>query len=49
MLEWSLVFTPDAQDDFVGLDSKVRLRINDKLEWLKNNFNKITPAPLHGE
>ena len=49
MARWSLVFTPDAQNDFGRLDNDVRLRISDKLEWLQNNFDKITPAPLGGE
>jgi len=49
MTEWSLSFTKEADNDFARLNKETQLRIRDKLEWLRTNFNKITPAPLGGE
>lgn len=49
MLKWKLSFTPEAEDDLAKLDKEIRKRIIKKLDWLENNFEKITPLPLGGE
>lgn len=49
MANWNLVFTPEAADDFKKLDTKIKTRISNKLEWLQINFNNITPSTLSSE
>lgn len=49
MAEWSLIFTDDAEDDFNKLDKRIRLRVAERLNWLKTNFQDITPLALGGE
>ncbi len=48
MAEWRLFFTNEATEDFRELDDATRVRVGDKLEWLRGNFNNITPASLGG-
>jgi mRNA interferase RelE/StbE len=44
-LEWM----PEARDDLGGLDKPIAQRILNKLRWLAENFDVITPEPLTGE
>jgi mRNA interferase RelE/StbE len=44
-LEWM----PEARDELTSLDKSVAQRILDKLRWLAEHFDAITPEPLTGE
>jgi mRNA interferase RelE/StbE len=44
-IEW----TEDAVKDLAKLDKPVAQRILKKINWLPDNFEKITPEPLIGE
>ncbi|MEK7802812.1 MAG: type II toxin-antitoxin system mRNA interferase toxin, RelE/StbE family, partial [Deltaproteobacteria bacterium] len=44
-IEW----TKDALDDLQRLDKPVGRRILNKITWLSQHFNNITPEPLSGE
>lgn len=43
-IEW----TKDALDDLQRLDKPVGRRILNKITWLSQHFNNITPEPLSG-
>ena len=43
-IEW----TEDAVKDLEKLDKTVAQRILRKIDWLYNNFEKVTPEPLTG-
>ena len=49
MASWSLKFSPGANKDLSKLDSEIRLRVIEKLEWLSWNFDSILPQVLHAE
>ena len=44
---YRVIILPRAIDDLAGLDKAVSQRITDKLTWLSENIEDITPAPLH--
>ena len=44
-LEWR----PEARDDLASLDKPIAQRILNKLRWLTENFDTLTPEPLTGE
>lgn len=44
-LEWM----PEAVEDLAGLDRPIAQRIFDKMHWLAENFERVTPEPLRGE
>ncbi|HEY75784.1 MAG TPA: type II toxin-antitoxin system RelE/ParE family toxin [Thermoflexia bacterium] len=44
-LEW----LPEAVEDLSRLDRPVAQRIFDKMRWLAENFEQVTPEPLRGE
>jgi len=46
MSKWFVKFGPEAEDDLDKLDGVVRKRVLEKLEWLQNNFDNLTPATL---
>jgi len=46
---YSLEWMPEARDDLGGLDKPVAQRVLNKLRWLTENFDAITPEPLTGE
>lgn len=46
---WQTVFTSDAEQDFAKLDNKTRSKIAEKIDWLTENFEQITPAALSNE
>ena len=49
MERWSLEFLPEAEKDLAMLDSKIRQRIIDKLDWFLDNFGKISLIALTSE
>jgi len=49
MVRWSLKFSPGANKDLSKLDSEIRLRVIEKLDWLSGNFDVILPQVLHAE
>lgn len=49
MTGWSLSFTTDAKAGFSKLDKVVRERIAEKIDWLVENFDFISPLSLTGE
>lgn len=49
MSKWSLNFTSKAKDDLEKLDKNLQKRTIEKLDWLQNNFDKITPSALGSE
>ncbi|MFY9462044.1 MAG: type II toxin-antitoxin system RelE/ParE family toxin [Candidatus Sungiibacteriota bacterium] len=46
MPKWRFIITLEAEEDIARLDTQIRRRILDKLEWLADNFDHITPLPL---
>ena len=46
MSEWSVEFSSEADKDFSDLDNSVQKRIVEKLNWLENNFNEVSPVIL---
>lgn len=49
MAQWSLKFSSGASKDLSKLDSEIRLRIIEKLDWLFDSFDSILPQVLHAE
>jgi len=49
MAKWILDFTDKAEQDLSKLDSILQKRIVEKLNWLAENFNEITPLALKNE
>ncbi len=49
MSSWTVDFLPEAENDLAKLDRPIRRRIIDKIDWLRENFDLITPLPLSGE
>ena len=43
-----LVILPKALDALESLDNSAAKRILDRLSWLSENFDDITPSPLKG-
>lgn len=48
MNDWSVEIEKRAELDIAQLDKIVRRRIIDKLFWLAENFESVSPEPLHG-
>jgi len=48
-MSYQVEFLPDASDELAALDKTVAQRILNKLKWLAENFEELTPEPLHGE
>lgn len=46
---YNLELMPGARDDLSSLDKPIAQRILNKLRWLAENFDAITPEPLTGE
>ena len=49
MPKWTLDFTLKAKADLEKLDKNLRKRIIKKIDWLLENFDKITPSALGSE
>jgi mRNA interferase RelE/StbE len=45
---WKVEVTDEAESDLDRLDRPIRERIIDKLDWLEEHFEEITPSPLTG-
>ena len=48
-MSYKIELRPEAIHDLESLDTSVVDRILKKLNWLKENFEIITPVPLKGE
>ena len=48
-MRWLVKLTKGAKEDLDCLDKTVRRRIIEKLDWLGENFDEITPLSLSGE
>jgi mRNA interferase RelE/StbE len=48
-MSYSVSFETESVADLDALDQRVRLRIINKIEWLRINFERITPLPLTGQ
>lgn len=46
MGRWRFEITEKAEADLANLDTAVRKRITEKLQWIIHNFEHITPIPL---
>ena len=46
MPDWILLLSKEAEKHLSTLDKDTRSRIWDKILWLKDNFDAITPIPL---
>jgi len=49
MTNWNISFVPEAENEFKKLDKNLKKRIAEKLDWLKINFDRISPSTLGGE
>ncbi len=49
MGQWQLIVTKEAEADLGRLNSDIRLRVLQKVKWLQENFEIITPLPLGGQ
>lgn len=47
-MSYSVNYEPEAIDDLEQLTQSMRVRIFNKIEWLKHNFDQISPLPLTG-
>ena len=46
MSSWILLLSKEAEQHLLNLDKNIKLRIWEKILWLKDNFDIITPVPL---
>ena len=46
---YELELMPEARDDLASLDKPIAQRILNKLYWLTENLDALTPEPLTGE
>jgi mRNA interferase RelE/StbE len=46
---YQVKFAPDAEADLARLSKPVAQRVLQKLRWLAENFDVLTPEPLTGE
>lgn len=46
---YRLELMPEALEDLAKLDRPIAQRVLDKLRWLAQNFDRLTPQPLRGE
>ncbi len=49
MSKWRIEFKEEAEHDLAGLNTSVRQRVIQKLDWLKENFDYLVPLPLGSE
>lgn len=47
-MNYSVKYEPEAVNDLDRLTQTTRVRILKKIEWLKNNFDQISPLSLTG-
>lgn len=48
-MSYAVVFTPHAERDILQLDNTVAKIIINRVEWLAENIEDITPIPLKGK
>ena len=48
-MAYNVTFRPETEEDFKRLDTQVAQRILNKIKWLSENFELITPQPLKGQ
>ena len=46
---YQIAFVPHVERDLKRLDRPIRLRILDKLEWLTENLESLSPKALTGQ
>ena len=46
---YELEFTPEALDDLADLDRSTAQRVFNRLRWLADNFESLTPEALTGD
>ena len=49
MTVYHVIILPKAFEDLSKIDKTVAERITDKLTWLSENIDNITPLPLKGD
>ncbi len=49
MQKWQCILTKEAELDLKRLDLSIRKRILEKIKWMRENFDQITPLPLGGK
>ena len=48
-MNYELEFTEEAVTDLEKLTQVIQIRIINKINWLAENFEQLTPQPLTGE
>jgi mRNA interferase RelE/StbE len=46
---YQIAFVPSVERDLRQLDKPVRLRVLNKLQWLAENIESLSPEPLIGQ
>ncbi|PIR44676.1 MAG: type II toxin-antitoxin system mRNA interferase toxin, RelE/StbE family [Candidatus Vogelbacteria bacterium CG10_big_fil_rev_8_21_14_0_10_51_16] len=49
MSAWTIEFEESAEEELRNLSGMINDRIVEKLHWLEENFDSITPLPLHAQ
>lgn len=49
MSKWEVVVTKEAERDLARLGQEIRKRVLQKIKWLEENFDLVTPLPLGGK
>ena len=49
MSQWRVLFSDEAKRDFSRLDRSVRMQVTERIAWLAENFEHITPLSLHDD
>ena len=49
MPAWHFRITPEGEKDLDHLDKSIRKRVIEKLKWLTQSFDDVTPFPLGGQ
>lgn len=49
MPKWQAVFTKEAERDLMRLGHQIRNRVLQKIKWVQENFDFVTPLPLGGQ
>jgi len=48
-LAYQVTFRPETEQDFERIDKQISQRIFNKIKWLSENIEIITPLPLKGK
>lgn len=48
-MPWQVEFSPTAERDISTIEKPVRIHILERIAWFTQNFDSLTPFPLHGE